>query len=117
KRKAYEEKREQLKREREAQRNGTTAQPKSGEAATDTPTGEKTAEGDNTVTPKSTANEAPKEGITNTDKQNAAEAAKAEREKRLEERRKIQEERRKQALEAREAAKKQREEQQKNKTQ
>lgn len=122
KRRQYEEKREQLKRERDAQRAGTaTPQPKSAEATpatnADKPAGTEPVQGENAVTPKSTATETPKAGSTeNADKQNAAQAAKAEREKKLEERRKALEEKRKEALEAREAAKKQREEQQ-NKTQ
>lgn len=124
KRRQYEEKREQLKRERDAQRSGgapatnTTPQPKAGEntpkTTSDKPAGTEPAQGENAVTPKSTANETPKEGGTeNADKQNAAQAAKAEREKKLEERRKALEEKRKQALEAREEAKKQREQQNK----
>lgn len=128
KKRAYEEKREQLKQERDARRNGTTP-PKA--AATETPDS-KTAVDNTAVAPKinkdKTVNadtQEPAEKPATTDKTQAAteaaakrqataDAAKEERERKIEERKKLIEDRKKKIQEDREAAKKAREEKLKN---
>ncbi|MEE1900132.1 OmpH family outer membrane protein [Flavobacterium rakeshii] len=96
KRRQYEERREQLKKEREAKRNGTKADK-------DTTDG---ADGENTSERPAAAEDA-----KSTSREDAIQAAKEERERKIEERKKQIEERKKQILEQREAAKKAREEQ------
>ncbi len=118
KKRAYEEKRAQLKAERDAKRNGTTA-----------PAPAKTTEGNSDIpfAPKSNkdANDSgdkTETKTTSTDKteaaaerQNAIDAAREERERKIEEKKKALEERKKQIAEQREAAKKAREEKLKKK--
>lgn len=89
KRRAYEERKEQQKREREAKRNGTQTDETTGETTGERPAGESTT----------------------TERQDAIQAAKEERERKIEERKKEIEERKKQLAEQREAAIKAREEQ------
>jgi len=129
KKRAYEEKREQLKQERDARRNGTTP-PKA--AATEATTETKAAADKTAVAPKSNKDK-PVESETKeatekpvaADKSEAAteaaakrqattDAAKEERERKIEERKKLIEDRKKKIQEDREAAKKAREEKLKN---
>lgn len=102
KRRAYEERREQVKKEREAKRNAAQQERNSDEDASgNETTGERPADATD----------------TQTERENAVQAAREEREKKIEERKKEIEERRKQIIEQREAARKAREEQRNNTTQ
>ncbi|MGQ2983321.1 OmpH family outer membrane protein [Flavobacterium sp.] len=130
KRDAYEAKKEQLKQEREAKKNGTTpptaktdepAASNKRNAATGTPAGETDGddvkEGENATSVKTTATETPKDGTkAATDKQNAAAAAKEERERKAAEKaaekKKAIEDRQAELRARREAAQKAREEKQ-----
>lgn len=119
KREAYEAKREQLKQEKEARKNGTAPATKPAsknttdtKSADDTPAtstkateGDDAIQGDNKREVKTTANEAPEEGSAKTtEKQNAAAAARAEREQKNAEKKKAIEERKAQIKADREAA-------------
>ncbi|WP_081663277.1 OmpH family outer membrane protein [Flavobacterium subsaxonicum] len=105
---AYETRRQQLKEEQAAKRNGGKT-PATTKPATTTPA----TEGNDTTTgvkeDEETATAKPADA-TSTDKQNSAQAAKEARQKVIEDRKKAIEERKKQILAEREAAKKEREE-------
>lgn len=103
KRRAYEERKEQQKREREAKRSGTQTDKTSEDTSGET-TGERPAGESNTTDAQ-------------TERQDAVQAAKEERERKIEERKKEIEERKKQLAEQREAARKAREEQRNKNTQ
>ena len=123
KKRLFEEKREQQKQERDAKRAGTTST-SSNTTTTDNADGadrpassaarinqqqegDETIEGDNTTEVKTTATETPEAGTDKAvDRQNAAQAAREERERKIEERKKEIEEKKKKAAEQREAAKK-----------
>ncbi len=100
KRKEYQERRERLLKEREAKRNGNKTEDKDESTTEDDP-----ASTDETDAPKPKSNTS-----ENTDKANAAQAAREAREKLVEERKKAADERRAKILADREAAKKAREE-------
>ncbi|NDI99266.1 OmpH family outer membrane protein [Flavobacterium sp. LaA7.5] len=103
KRKEYQERREQLLKEREAKRNGGKTPDTEDKGNLDSTDDPASTDDEETPQPKSNA-------AQNTEKQDAAQAAREAREKVLEERKKAAEERRAKIIADREAAKKAREE-------
>ena len=115
KKRLFEEKREQQKQERDAKRAGSsnTTTPDGATTANRPPSStaktnqQPEGEGENTTEVKTTATESPQAGTDKAvDRQNAAQAAREERERKIEERKKEIEEKKRKAAEQREAAKK-----------
>lgn len=117
KRKEYEAKRERLLREREARRNGVELDDDplpANDATQPQSTVGDPIQGENELEPNTTASPTPQEKIT--ERQNAAEAARLERERKAEERRQAAQERRDKILADRAAAREAREAQQNTNT-